>query len=406
MLAFLRVKLNLGTIWGHCAPAKLPDMATITQRKNGSWQARVRRRGAPTVSRVFHLKADAQTWATEVEREHQRGNIAALRQDAQRTTMDEAIRLYLAGPVANMRAEAAIKICIGRARTRFGAYFLANVRGVDLAAWRDELLAENLSPQTVIHHLNALSGLFSFVEKDLSIDLPAGNPVRKIRKPAQPRSRDRRLRPGELGALLEAARAPGAARGLPEIITVAVETSMRLGELIGLRWDRVDLVRRTAHLADTKNGESRTVALSTTAIRALQALPRRIDGRVFPWATVSGFEAIWQRCKARGRTRHLHARLHDLLSAEGMDAAAEIRALVYKKRAPKPRTMAILAKLEREDAFLDDLRFHDLRHEATSRLFEKGLGIIEVASMTGHKSLAMLKRYTHVEAAKLARKLG
>ena len=59
-----------------------------------------------------------------------------------------------------------------------------------------------------------------------------------------------------------------------------------------------------------------------------------------------------------------------------------------------------------DPAFLSDLRFHDLRHEATSRLFEKGLGIMEVASMTGHKSLAMLKRYTHVEAEKLAAKLG
>ncbi|MHB1669846.1 tyrosine-type recombinase/integrase [Thiomonas sp.] len=59
-----------------------------------------------------------------------------------------------------------------------------------------------------------------------------------------------------------------------------------------------------------------------------------------------------------------------------------------------------------DPSFLTDLRFHDLRHEATSRLFEKGLGIMEVASMTGHKSLAMLKRYTHVEAEKLAQKLG
>lgn len=59
-----------------------------------------------------------------------------------------------------------------------------------------------------------------------------------------------------------------------------------------------------------------------------------------------------------------------------------------------------------DPAFLAGLHFHDLRHEATSRLFEKGLGIMEVASMTGHKSLSMLKRYTHIEAEKLAKKLG
>ena len=57
-----------------------------------------------------------------------------------------------------------------------------------------------------------------------------------------------------------------------------------------------------------------------------------------------------------------------------------------------------MAKIERDDTQLVDLRFHDLRHEATSRLFEKGLGIMEVASMTGHKSLAMLKRHAYSRA--------
>jgi integrase len=58
------------------------------------------------------------------------------------------------------------------------------------------------------------------------------------------------------------------------------------------------------------------------------------------------------------------------------------------------------------DLKIDDLRFHDLRHEATSRLFERGLTIMEVASITGHKTLQMLKRYTHPRADDLAKKLG
>ena len=101
----------------------------------------------------------------------------------------------------------------------------------------------------------------------------------------------------------------------------------------------------------------------------------------------------------------MHRLLLEKLEAAGLDAEAELRALVYKKREPSPRAVNILAKLEHEDTMLVNLRFHDLRHEATSRLFEKGLGIMEVASMTGHKSLAMLKRYTHIEAEKLALKL-
>lgn len=380
-------------------------MATFVQRPNGVWQARIRRKGAPNLSRTFDLKADAETWAREIEREHQRGNVAALRQEAQRTSVSDALDLYLKGPVAQMRSSKARSGYLERVRTTFGRQFLASVRGVDVAAWRDRLLSEGLAPQTVLHHLTALSGFFSYVERELSIELPAGNPVSKVRKPRQPKARDRRLRPGELEALMHAAVAPGAATGLPQIITVAIETSMRLGELIGLEWSRVDLKRRTAHLVDTKNGESRTVALSTAAVKAFKALPRRIDGRVFPWKTVSGFEAIWQRCMRRARREHLRRRLLENLQAAGLDANAELRALVYKKREPSPHAVDLLAKLEREDVVLLNLRFHDLRHEATSRLFEKGLGIMEVASMTGHKSLAMLKRYTHIEAEKLALKL-
>ena len=347
-------------------------MATFVQRKNG-WQAKVRRRGMPSISRTFDLKADAEAWAREVEREAQRGNVGALRDDAGRTTLAQVVELYVAGPVQLLASRADVTRYMDAARARFGSFFLSAIRGVDVAAWRDELLNSGLSAQSVIHHLNALSGLFAFVEKELSIDLPAGNPVRKVRKPAMPKSRDRRLRPGELDALVNAASAPG----LRQIIILAVESSMRLGELLGLEWGRVNLTRKTAHLVDTKNGESRTVALSSAALealRAMHALPRRLDGRVFGWAAADSFEKTWVRCKAR---------------------ALEAYREECEKAGTKP-----------DPSFLADLRFHDLRHEATSRLFEKGLGIMEVASMTGHKSLAMLKRYTHVEAEKLAAKLG
>ncbi|OZB44893.1 MAG: integrase [Thiomonas sp. 15-66-11] len=347
-------------------------MATFVQRKNG-WQAKVRRRGMPSISRTFDLKADAEAWAREVEREAQRGNVGALRDDAGRTTLAQAVELYVAGPVQLLASRADVTRYMDAARARFGSFFLSAIRGVDVAAWRDELLNSGLSAQSVIHHLNALSGLFAFVEKELSIDLPAGNPVGKVRKPAMPKSRDRRLRPGELDAVMNAARAPG----LRQIIILAVESSMRLGELLGLEWKRLDLARKTAHLVDTKNGESRTVALSSAALealRAMHALPRRLDGRVFGWAAADSFEKTWVRCKAR---------------------ALEVYREECEKAGTKP-----------DPSFLADLRFHDLRHEATSRLFEKGLGIMEVASMTGHKSLAMLKRYTHVEAEKLAAKLG
>ncbi|WP_286737764.1 site-specific integrase [Thiomonas sp. SCN 64-16] len=336
----------------------------------------IRRRGMPTLSRTFDLKSDAEAWAREVERELQRGNAAVLRDDAGKTTFTQVVERYVAGPVQSLASRADVMRYMRVASERFGPMFLAAIRAVDVAAWRDELLAEDLSAQSVIHHLNALSGLFTFVEKELSISLPSGNPVKSILKPSLPKARDRRLLPSELEALLVAADAGRSDRapGMRQAITLAVESSMRLGELLGMEWSRIDLVRRTAHLVDTKNGESRTVALSSAAVAALQSLPRRIDGRVFAWATSQSFERSWRLCLARAR-RQCEANY----AGKGLT--------------PDP-------------AFLSDLRFHDLRHEATSRLFELGLGVMEVASMTGHKSLAMLKRYTHIEAEKLAKKLG
>ncbi len=376
------------------------SMGTITQIPSGKWQAKVRRKGAPTVSHTFDLKSDAEAWAREVEREYQRGNITALRQDAQKVTVREVLDQFLAGPVQQMRSCKSVASRLKVAREKFGCLFLSNVRGVDVAAWRDELLREGLSTQSVVHFLHALSGVFRYAEQELSIDLPSGNPVRKIAKPKLPPARDRRLRPGEYEAL-QADR--------PELlafIILAVETSMRRGEQVAMRWEHVNLGERTVFLPKTKNGSSRSVALSSLAVAMLQTLPRRIDGQVWPWKTPEGFSSAWKRHRAQARKAHILNRLREALVSEGLNADAEIRALVYKHRAPSPRTVSLFKQIDEADPFLVDLRFHDLRHEATSRLFEKGLGVTEVASMTGHKSLSMLMRYTHTDAARLAKKLG
>lgn len=351
-------------------------MAYIEKRKNG-YRAQVRRRGMPSISRTFDLLSDAESWAREIEREAQRGNTAALRNDAARVTVKELADRY-EETVTAMRSYRSLRVYIAGVRERFGPLFLANVRAIDVAAWRDSLLSSGLSASSVKHYLQAASAMFRYAENELSIHLPAGNPVRGVKKPSEAGcARDRRLKPGEWDYLMRAT-VPGArlrvSREIRPILVLAVETSMRLGELLSLRWEHIDLARRTAHLPRTKNGSSRTVALSGSALSALQGMPRRIDGKVFSWKNTNNFEPVWKSCRARAR------RLYEA------DCAAQ-------GTRPAP-------------GFLADLRFHDLRHEATSRLFEKGLGIMEVASMTGHKSLAMLKRYTHVEAEKLAKKLG
>ena len=139
------------------------------------------------------------------------------------------------------------------------------------------------------------------------------------------------------------------------LVAIAIETGTRRGELLGLLWQNVDLDKRTAFLPLTKNGTSRTIPLSLKAIEILQSLPRDISGVVFP-VSKTALRGLWLRACKRAKIK--------------------------------------------------DFRFHDLRHEATSRFFEKGLNVMEVAAITGHKDLRMLQRYTHLRAEDLAVKLG
>jgi integrase len=149
---------------------------------------------------------------------------------------------------------------------------------------------------------------------------------------------------------------------------------MRLGELLSADWKYIDFKECTLHIPKTKIGESRTIPLTPRAVQILKGWPRSISGRLFPqWAKADSFEKTWRRALQRARDDY-QARC------------------IEENREPNPD-------------FLANLRFHDLRHESTSRFFEFGLNPMEVAAITGHKTLQMLKRYTHLRAEDLAKKL-
>jgi integrase len=140
------------------------------------------------------------------------------------------------------------------------------------------------------------------------------------------------------------------------VIQFAIESAMRLSEIVSLRWEYVDLKAQTAFLPDTKNGDSRMVPLSTRAIAVLEGLPRSEgEPRAFP-VSANAVKLAWRRAIAR--------------------------------------------------AGIADLRIHDQRHEATSRIARKIPNLVELASVTGHKDLRMLQRYYHPRAEDLAKKLG
>lgn len=359
-------------------------MASFEKRGDYQWRAKVRRQGQPIISKTFDTRKDAEDWAREVERKIKRGEIDDLDPSTQKTTVAAAIKSYKAEVVPSLarKGVGTVNVYLSRLEKTFGDLFVSALRAPAINEWVRALKEEGLSAQTVIHHINTLSALIGHAQTHLGIHLPAGNPARLIKRPAPSSARDRTLKAGEFDLLIRAANAPGkgvdmvGGQMLEPMIRLALETSMRQGELLALEWSWIDKANRVINLpADhTKNGENRSVALSSAAMKVFDLLTDS-GGRVFSnWKDAQSFQKPWQRLIKRAKTIYLED-----CKNSGTEANPEM---------------------------LANLRFHDLRHHATTQLFSRGLNPFEVASMTGHKSMQMLKRYTHVDAMKLAQKLG
>lgn len=325
-------------------------MATIEQRANGTWRTKIRKKGYPSLSASFDTKAEAQRWASEIEGDMSRKRFVDTR-EAEATTVAEALKRYASEVSAQKKGArqelTRIKVW---SESKYGSKSLAELRSSDLAEYRDARLADGISTNTVRLSLALISHLYTVAIKDWGIE-GLNNPVAKLRMPKGSRERDRRPSGLELTRVLEAAGAIH--HEMPIVIEMAIETAMRRGELLTLRREYVK--GKHAILEDTKNGSRRLVPLSLRARALIESLPARIDGAVFSLAPHSVSQYFLRSCR---------------------------------------------------DAKVEDLHFHDLRHEGTSRLFEKGLSIMEVASITGHKTMSMLKRYTHLCPDALADKLG
>lgn len=244
-------------------------------------------------------------------------------------------------------------------RSFLGEKITRDITSVDIATYRDQrLLAINprtkrtLAPSTVRLEMSLLSNYFDIGRIEWGIC--DTNPVANVKKPKAPPGRDRRLTAREERLILRYCHAHSNP-DLYSIVVIALETAMRQGEILNLRWEHLTLKSRIAHLPETKNGTKRDVPLSIKARDALIRIGVKPKGRVFGY-TSHGLKTTWR---------------------------------------------VMLLKLT-----INDLHFHDLRHEAISRLFElNSLDMMEVAAISGHKSLSMLKRYTHLKAARLVKKL-
>ncbi|MFC5474633.1 site-specific integrase [Paraherbaspirillum soli] len=346
-------------------------MAQIRKGGPRQYQARGRIKGYPEVVRTFSSRSEAVQWAAQRERLMLQG-LGDTLQEADKLTLGNALIRY-SQEITPFKKSASSE------RNRINVWLhnslaslpLSAIRGKHLAEYRDSRILASIGGNTIRLELAVISHLYEVARKDWGLEHLV-NPTKNIRKPKLPRGRTRRLYGGEETALLRWCVQNGNLR-LRSIIIIAIETAMRRGELVGLKWGDVNLPSRMVYLDDTKNGESRTVPLSSRAVDALESITSIND--ILTIASTSGtFKP------ARNKEESVFSMHADTISANFSKA--------------------------RKGCGIEGLTFHDLRHEATSRLFEKGFNMIEVATITGHKSMQMLKRYTHLRPSDLLERLG
>lgn len=281
-------------------------MASI--RKHGSnWQARVKRKGYPVETRTFPTKTEARNWSRSIENDFDKG-IFHSRSEAEQITLANVINRYIAEVSMTKRGGREEVIRLGAMkRNRIASYSMANLTPQVVAQYRDERL-KNCKAGTVIRDLAMLSSLINHSRREWQISMD--NPISRIRRPAMPLGRVRVLSLEEEKRLISALQPQGRRNPfmLPMAI-IALETAMRRGELLSLRWKDINLDTRVAYLATTKNGESRAVPLSTTAVGVLRSLNRTTDDRVFP-INAAAMEACFRKAKARAELYDFH--FHDL----------------------------------------------------------------------------------------------
>jgi len=322
-------------------------MASISKRSKG-WQVQIRKQGYQNISKRFDKKADADAWARMTESEMDRG-VFIDRTEAEKTTFAEVLNRYLnevsIHKLGYKQEKSRIK---GFLEHHIASRYLATLKSLDFTNYRESRLLL-VSGTTVNKELNLLGKIIDTARKDWSINMD--NPVRLIRRPKNNRPRDRRLSAEEENLILKTTKS----ETLSRIVLFALETAMRRGEIANAKWRDLDLSECVLRVPETKTGEPRTIPLSRKAIEVIESISEVESDFIFGLRAESISQAFDRACE-RADIRNLH--------------------------------------------------FHDLRHEATSRLFEKGLNPMQVSAITGHKTFEMLKRYTHLKATDLVKLLN
>jgi integrase len=336
-------------------------MATLTKLASGRWRAQIRKNGFATQSQTFETKGEAQHWARDTERQMDTNSFSKA-QEARVTRVSEIAERYLKEIVAPRSRSETTRMKYFIRTQPFMAKKLSDVTADDIKKYRDGRL-ETVSKATVSREMNILAGMFTHAIKEWGYTMPF-NPVRMVKKPANADvRRDRRVTDDEIERILAAA---GFKEGVAPktgveysawAFLLAIETAMRLGEIVSIKVKDYKSEERHVKLWRTKNGDDRNVPLSTRAMELLDVL-------------VSG----------KGQNDDIFPYSSDVLGE-------------FFRRV-------------RSASGINGLHFHDTRHEAITRMASKLTNTLELSSVSGHRDPRFLRRYYNPNPQDLAAKLG
>ena len=341
-------------------------MPSVKKRGENQFQVRVRKAGYPEQIETFETYNEAWDWGIDVEAKMNRGEFRD-RKASMGYTLKQMVERYEREVTPTKKGATQERYQLNTLKTcHLASRPFGSITADDVIDLREERL-KHVGPATVIKTMNLLSAIYTQARE---WKIPVDNPVLGVRRPTAPPGRDRRPTDEELNWICAETHSPL----LAGIICVAIETTMRRGEMANAMRAHYRPEIRTLSLHETKNGEGRAVPLSTRAMAILDALPINENGSLFGLKADSVTQAFG---RARKRAR---AKYEKAMVAQGKPVCPD---------------------------FLVNLRLHDMRHEGTSRLFEdKGFDPATASAVTGHKDLRSLKRYTHLNAHKLAERLG
>ncbi|RYE11007.1 MAG: site-specific integrase [Hyphomicrobiales bacterium] len=322
-------------------------MATFRKR-NGKWQVQIRRTGEHAVTRTFTLKADAAAWARSAELAAEASDVP--KQGNCTYSLDDVLQRYEKEVVQGRESDSSEDFMIRvMRRDPMASKPLHLLSTTDVAAYRDARLKVS-KPSSVVRHLRLLLHALKVAKQEWGWPVKLDD-IRRIRMPKVAIKPVARISESEFERICEASRRlknPA----LRISLELAISTCMRRGEILRLDWSDIDLGARRLLIRSAKNGHPRMVPLSPQAMTVLGSLPHR-EGPVVQITLVAFKLAFARARKSSGVT----------------------------------------------------FRFHDLRHEAISRLFEMGLTVPEAQLVSGHRTLSQLGRYSHPDVQRIAGKL-